>query len=89
MARLADIGTLLRRAMHRSRMLPISKVVAMKVGTFHQRRDLSRSWLGYPASSPGDVYSDIDAVLQLTEAAMRDSACFGPIPQCASASSLC
>ena len=42
LARLADIGTLLRRATHRSRMLPISKPVAMKVRTFHQRRDLLR-----------------------------------------------
>ena len=57
LAKLADIGTLLRRATHRSRMLPISKAVAMKVRTFHQRRDLSRSWLGCPAPSPGDVYS--------------------------------
>ena len=31
LAKLADIGTLLRRATHRSRRLPISKAVAMKV----------------------------------------------------------
>ena len=80
LARLADIGTLLRRATHRSRMLPISKAVAMKVRTFHQRRDLSRPWLGYPASSPGDVYPDIDAVLQLTEAAMLGQRVLWPDP---------
>ena len=80
LAKLADIGTLLRRATHRSRMLPISKAVAMKVRTFHQRRDLSRSWLGCPAPSPGDVYSDIDAILQLTEAAMLGQRVLWPDP---------
>ena len=80
LAKLADIGTLLRRATHRSRMLPISKGVAMKVRTFHRRRDLWRSWLGCPVSSPGDVYSDIHAILQLTEAAMLGPRLLWPDP---------
>ena len=51
--KLADIGTLLRRATHRSRMLPISKAVAMKVRRFHQRRDLSRSVARLPGYVAG------------------------------------
>jgi len=80
LAKLADIGTLLRRATHRSRMLPISTAVAMKVRAFRRRRDLSRSWLGCNAPSPGDVYSDIDAILQLTEAAMLGQRVLWPHP---------
>jgi hypothetical protein len=80
LAKIADIGTLLRRATHRSRMLPISTIVAIKVRTLHQRRDLSQSWLGCPASSPGDVFSDVDAILELTEAAMLGERVHWPDP---------
>ena len=78
--KLADIGTLLRRATHRSRMLPISQAVAMKVRRFHQSRDLSRSVLGCPTTSPGALYSDIEAILRLTEAAMLGQRVLWPDP---------
>ena len=60
LAKLADIGTLLRRATHQPDAAD-QQGSRNEGRTFHQRRDLSRSWLGCPASSPGESIPSFDA----------------------------
>ena len=73
LAKLADIGTLLRQA--RIVNAADQRAVAMKFA-FHRRSDLSLSWLSCP--SVATTFIHIDAVLQLTEAAMLGARALAP-----------
>lgn len=69
-AKLAGIGTLLRRATHRSKGLPISSPVAARVRRFEYRMRAAAYWPTEAQPQPEKILRELDAVLQLVQAAM-------------------